>query len=203
MTSVDFYFDFSSPYAYFASGEIDALAAEFGRSVAWRPILLGPAFKASGNERLIDQPLKGAYVRHDWERVARLTGMAYRFPKPFPVPTLAAGRAFWWLDERDPALAKRFAQAVFAAYFAEGRDITPRETVAEIGAQVGVPAAGLLAAVEDPRWKQKLKDETEAAIARGVFGAPFVFIGDEGFWGWDRLPMVRRWLKTGGWQGKE
>lgn len=199
MTAIDFYFDFSSPYAYFASHRIDALAAEFGRQVAWRPILLGPAFKASGNARLIDQPLKGAYARHDWERVARLTGVPYRLPDPFPVATMAAGRAFYALAARDAAQAKAFARAVFAAYFAEGRDITARETVAAIAAGIGLDKGEILAFTEDPVWKQRLKDETEAAVARGVFGAPFVFVGDEGFWGWDRLEMVAEWLRRGGW----
>jgi 2-hydroxychromene-2-carboxylate isomerase len=196
---IDFYFDFSSPYAYFASHRIDALAAEFGRQVAWHPILLGPAFKASGNALLIQQPLKGAYARHDWERIARLTGVPYRFPTPFPVATMAAGRAFHALDARDPAQAKAFARAVFAAYFAEGRDITPRETVADIAAGIGLDAGEILAFTEAPEWKCKLKDETDAAVSRGVFGAPFVFVGDEGFWGWDRLEMVAEWLRRGGW----
>lgn len=199
MTAVDFYFDFSSPYAYFASHRIDALAAQTGHAVRWHSILLGPAFKASGNTLLIQQPLKGAYARHDWERVARLTGVPYGLPDPFPVPTMAAGRAFWALDARDPERAKDFARAVFAAYFAEGRDITPREIVADIAAGIGLDSGEVLGFTDDPVWKQKLKDETEAAVARGVFGAPFVFVGDEGFWGWDRLEMVAEWLRRGGW----
>jgi 2-hydroxychromene-2-carboxylate isomerase len=199
VTAIDFYFDFSSPYAYFASHAIDGLAAEFGREVTWRPILLGPAFQASGNQRLIDQPLKGAYARHDWERVARLTGVPYRFPDPFPVATVAAARAFWWLDGRDGALAKRFAQAVFAGYFAEGRDISERDVVTSVGEAVGVPGADLLAAVDAPEWKAKLREATDGAVARGVFGAPFVIVDGEAFWGWDRLPIVRAWLDRGGW----
>lgn len=197
--AIDFYFDFSSPYAYFASHAIDGLAAEFGREVAWRPILLGPAFQASGNQRLIDQPLKGAYARHDWDRLARLTGIPYRFPEPFPVSTVVAARAFWWLGDGDGGLAKRFAQAMFAAYFFEGRDISERNVVAAVGEAVGVAAADVLAAVEAPEWKAKLREETDGAIARGVFGAPFIIVDGEAFWGWDRLPLIRAWLARGGW----
>lgn len=195
---ITFHFDFSSPYGYFASLEIDELAARFGRRVAWKPILLGPAFRASGNQSLIEQPLKGAYSRHDWERVARLRGHPYRFPSRFPLATLAAARAFWWLEARDPDLAKRFARAVFHAYFADDVDITPAEAVARVGEAVGVPAGELLAAVDDPEWKGKCRAETEAAIAAGVFGSPFVTVDGEPFWGWDRLPMVAEWLERGG-----
>lgn len=197
--AVEFYFDFSSPYAYFAAHQIDELAARHGREVDWRPILLGPAFAASGNQPLVAQPLKGAYSRHDWERVARLTGIPWTMPEPFPIPTLAAARATWWLRQADPALSRRFALAVFRAYFAEGRDIRQPEVVAALGAGHGVDPAGLLAAVEDPAWKARLKAETEAAIARGVFGAPFILVDGEPFWGWDRLPMIDEWLRRGGW----
>lgn len=195
---IAFHFDFSSPYGYFASLEIDELAARHGREVAWKPMLLGPAFKASGNQLLIEQPLKGAYSRHDWQRVARLKGYPYRFPSRFPLATLAAARAFWWLDAQDPALAKRFARAIFHAYFAEDVDVTPAEAVAKVGERVGVAAADLLAAVAEPAWKRKCRDETDAAIAAGVFGSPFIMVDGEPFWGWDRLPMVAEWLERGG-----
>ncbi|MGE5545641.1 MAG: 2-hydroxychromene-2-carboxylate isomerase [Solirubrobacterales bacterium] len=196
---VEFYFDFASPYAYFASRRIDELVAPFGRPVRWRPILLGPAFAASRNARLIDQPLKGAYARHDWERVSRLTGIPYRFPEPFPVATLAPARVYWWLEAEAPALARRFAHAVFAAYFAEGRNIAEREVTADLAEGLGIGRSDALAAIEDPRWKAKLRQETEDAVARGVFGAPFVVVDGEAFWGWDRLDMVREWLTRGGW----
>lgn len=196
---IDFYFDFSSPYGYFASAKIDALAERFGRACHWKPILLGPAFKASGNQRLIDQPLKGAYSRHDWERMARFMDVPYRFPEPFPVASLAAARAFWWLDGQDPARAKDFARAIFAAYFAEGRDIGRAEVVVAVAAALGIDADALGAAVEDPVWKDRLKAETAAAIERGVFGSPFIIVDGEAFWGADRLWMVKKWLERGGW----
>lgn len=196
---IDFYFDFSSPYGYFAAFKIDEIGETHGREVVWHPIMLGPAFKASGNAPLIDQPLKGAYSKHDWERLARYMQVPWTFPEPFPVATLAAARAFYWLEGTDKALARRFAHAVFRTYFGEGRTIQPPDTVAEIGAEMGIGRADLLAAIQAPEWKQRLKDETDAAIARGVFGSPFIFVDGEGFWGADRLWMVRHWLARGGW----
>lgn len=197
--AIEFYFDFASPYGYFASTRLDAVAEKFGRACAWKPILLGPAFKASGNARLIDQPLKGAYSRHDWDRMARLMAVPYRFPEPFPVATLAAARAFWWLSDSAPERAKPFARAVFAAYFADGRDVSDKQVVADAGQAAGIARDALLAAIETPDCKARLKDETETAIAKGVFGSPFVIVGGEAFWGADRLWMVEEWLARGGW----
>jgi 2-hydroxychromene-2-carboxylate isomerase len=197
--AIEFFFDFSSPYAYFASFGIERIAERFGRPCLWKPILLGPAFKASGNQRLIDQPLKGAYAKHDWERMGRMMGVAYRFPDPFPVATIAAARAFWFLDAQDSALAKDFARKVFAAYFADGQDISDRASVTAIAARLGVDPVHIQAAIENPTWKDRCRAETDDAIRRGVFGAPFFVLDGESFWGADRLPMVESWLERGGW----
>lgn len=197
--AVEFYFDFSSPYGYFAVDQVQRLADDFGRPCRWVPILLGPAFKASGNQLLIEQPLKGAYSRHDWERMSRLLGVPYAFPTPFPAATFGAARVFWWLQAQDEAAAKAFARAVFAAYFARGRMIGDKAVVAAVAGEQGLDPAAALAAMDDPQWKERCKAETEAAIARGVFGSPFVVVDGEAFWGCDRLWMVRRWLETGGW----
>jgi 2-hydroxychromene-2-carboxylate isomerase len=197
--AVEFYFDFSSPYGYFAALEVDAALARFGRKVAWKPIMIGTAFKASGNRPLVDQPLKGAYSRHDWDRMARMLKVPYRMPDRFPVPSLPPSRAFWWLDDQDSALARRFALAAYHAYFAENRDISDASVSLEIAAALGIDPVRLETAIQDPAWKQRLKDETEAAIAKGVFGSPFFLVDGEGFWGADRLGMVAEWLERGGW----
>lgn len=196
---VEFYFDFSSPYAYFASLGIDQLAAKHGRACRWKPMLLGPAFKASGNQRLIDQPLKGAYAVHDWERMARWLKASYRLPEPFPVATVAPARLFWWLEDRDEAQAKAYARAVFAAYFGQGLDISDRTVAVKLAAEQGCDTDQAKAAIDDPTWKDKCRAESDDAIARGVFGAPFFFVDNEGFWGADRMPMLDDWLERGGW----
>jgi 2-hydroxychromene-2-carboxylate isomerase len=196
---LDFYFDFSSPYGYFASLQIDDLAARHGREVAWRPFLLGVAFKATGQVPLVQQPLRGPYHRHDFPRTARRLKVPFRLPESFPFLSLAAARAFYWLSDSDPARAKALARAVYRAAFGEGRNVTAAETVAEIAAPLGIDRAALLAAVNDPVNKERLKAETEAAIGRGVFGSPFVIVDGEPFWGSDRLGQVEEWLVTGGW----
>ncbi|CAA7622499.1 2-hydroxychromene-2-carboxylate isomerase [Candidatus Terasakiella magnetica] len=197
--TIRFYFDFASPYGYFAKFLVDDLGAKFGREVEWRPIMIGSAFKASGNRPLVDQPLKGAYSRHDWDRMARRMAVAFRLPEGFPSAALAPSRAYWWLEGQDKALAKSYAHAVYHAYFAESRPISDLAVAAEIGASLGVDPEALSAAVQDPVWKQRLKDETDAAIALGVFGSPFFMVDGEGFWGVDRLAMVEDWLRQGGW----
>jgi 2-hydroxychromene-2-carboxylate isomerase len=196
---IDFYFDFSSPYGYLASTRIDALTAKHGRAVTWRPFLLGVAFKTTGQQPLTEQPLRGPYSLRDFARSARLLGVPFRMPNPFPFPSLAACRAFYWLADSDAGKAKELAKAVYHAAFGEGRDVRAVEAVATIAQGIGIGAAAVKAACEDPAVKEKLKQETEAALARGVFGSPFLIVDGEPFWGHDRLEQVDRWLATGGW----
>lgn len=196
---IDFYFDFSSPYGYFASSRIDALAAKHGRSVIWRPILLGVVFKITGQQPLPTIPLKGIYAQHDLVRSARLLGVPYKPPSKFPVSGTAPSRAFYWVSDRDPALAKKLAQALYYAYFAEDRDISNPEVTANVAAKHGIDRDQLLQALNDPAVKERLKTEVDAAIERGVFGSPFIVVDKEPFWGSDRLDQVEKWLTTGGW----
>ena len=196
---IQFYFDFSSPYGYFAALKIDGIAAGFERQVRWRPMMLGAAMKVTGAKPLAEIELKGDYCKRDWDRLARYMEVPWTLPDPFPIATLAAARAFYWLDDDDPALAKRFALAAFDEYFGKGRDITDPETVAKFAAPLGIDRDALLTAVQDQAIKQRLKDETNAAIGNGVFGSPFIVIDGEPFWGAARLWMIRRWLKSGGW----
>ena len=100
--SLDFYFDFSSPYGYLASERIDGIAAKHGRSVAWRPMLLGAVFQKIGGSPLVNQPMKGPYSKHDMLRSARLHGIAFNVPDNFPVNSIAACRAYYWLADGDP-----------------------------------------------------------------------------------------------------
>jgi 2-hydroxychromene-2-carboxylate isomerase len=196
---VDFYFEFSSPYGYIASQIVDGFEKRVGRPVNWRPMLLGPVFKITGQPALIEIPMKGAYAKMDFSRSARMHKVPYTHPKKFPIGTVAALRAFYWVGDRDPAQARALAKALFTAYFAEGRDIGAPATVVEVAKTVGVDATALAAALEDPAIKERAKKEVDAAIARGVFGSPFFVVDGEPFWGVDRLPMVEDWIRTGGW----
>ena len=197
---IDFYFDFSSPYAYFAAQKIDDVAMEFGaREVEWRPFLLGVAMKETKNEPLMHQPIKGEYSVHDWNRMARFMKVPWKMPVQFPIASIAAARAFYWISDIDKTKAKAFARQCFSSYFSEGLNINNADTVAEIGLQVGIDGCELKKNIADGLIKEKLRNETQAAIDAGVFGSPFFIVDDEMFWGSDRIWMIKRWLKTGGW----
>jgi len=196
---IDFYFEFASPYGYLASTRIDGIGARYGREVRWRPIMLGAALKRTGATPLVATPLKDAYFRRDVPRFARLLGVPLTLPEVMPMNSLAAGRAFYWLVDDDPEQAKALARAVLHAHWGEGRDMSKPERVAKVAAPLGLAATALIEAVADTAIKQRLKDETEASLERGVFGSPFIFVDGEPFWGADRLDQVEAWLARSGW----
>ncbi|WP_142848578.1 2-hydroxychromene-2-carboxylate isomerase [Telmatospirillum sp. J64-1] len=197
--AIDFYFDFSSPYGYFASHRIDEIAARHGRSVAWRPFMIGAAFKSTGQVPLLNQPMRGTYALHDWNRLARRWKVPFKMAEPFPFIALAASRGFYWIASTDPDRAKAFAKRVYHAAFGEGRPMDKPEVVVPEAEALGIARDDFLAAVTAPVWKDRLKAETERALERGAYGSPFFFVDDEPFWGNDRLEEIERWLETGGW----
>jgi 2-hydroxychromene-2-carboxylate isomerase len=196
---LDFYFDFSSPYGYIGSHKIEALAAKHGRTVNWRATLLGAAFKVTGGRPLPEMPLKGDYAKRDFQRSAKFHGVPFRMPSQFPVPTVAAVRAFWWLHDEQPQRAVALAKALYKAYFAEDLDIANAENVVNIATATGCSAGEVRAALADQAVKDRAKAEVEAAIAKGVFGSPYVIVDGEPFWGVDRFDQLDKWLATGGW----
>jgi len=196
---IEFWFDFSSPYGYLASYRIDEIGEEAGREVVWRPYLLGVVFKSSGQSPLVSQPMRGPYSERDMRRTARQQKVPMILPEGFPMATIAAGRAFYWQEAQDPRRAKDLAKALYRAAFAQGRNITTADVVADVGKEVGIDPAALKAGIAEPAAKERLKAVTDEAIARGIFGSPFVLVDGEPFWGNDRLADVREWLKTGGW----
>jgi 2-hydroxychromene-2-carboxylate isomerase len=196
---LDFYFDFSSPYGYLASHRIDEIAARHGRTVNWRPFLLGVVFRETGQTPLKGQKMRGPYHEHDFERSARRLNIPFNPPPNFPFPAQAASRGFYWLADADPGRAVAFAKAVYRASFGEGQNVTDIDRLVDIAQSVGADPAAFRAGLADPAIKEWLKTETDDAIARGVFGSPFVFVDDEPFWGHDRLEQVEEWLKCGGW----
>ena len=196
---VDFWFEFSSPYGYIASQIAEDVEKRMGRPMKWRPMLLGPIFKLTGSAPLVGIPLKGEYSKRDFARTARMLNVPFRFPDRFPIGTAAALRAFYWVDDRDPAKARELAKKMYRAYFAENRDIGPVPVVCEIANSIGIDAGELGQALEDPAMKERGKREVDKAIAAGVFGSPYFIVDGEPFWGVDRLPMLEKWVKTGGW----
>ncbi len=197
MKPIEFYFDFSSPYSYLLSEQIEAVAGKYGRSVTYKPILLGAAFKVTGLGPLLAVPLKGEYSARDLARSARFAGISYRLPEPFPISTVAAARALLWLQSTGSAKSVPFVHQVFRAYFAQGRNVSEPAVLVEIAGELGIDPQALLAATQDAAIKERLRAAVDEAIARGVFGAPFVFVDGEPFWGNDRLPQIERWLQYG------
>ena len=197
--SIEFYFDFSSPYGYIASECIDEIAARHGREVAWRPYLMGVAMKVTGSSPVVNRPMLGEYSRRDMERSARRLRLPFSFPEPFPIPTVAACRAVYWMERVDSGEAKPLAKALYRAYFADGRNISEVDVVANVAAEAGTDRDALLAGIQEPAIKDRLKEVTNDAVERGIFGSPFFLVDGEPFWGHDRMDEVDRWLASGGW----
>jgi 2-hydroxychromene-2-carboxylate isomerase len=200
---IEFYFDPISPYGYLATTRIDAIGERHGREVDWRPVLLGiTVMKVMGLPPLMQTPLKKDYVAHDKNRMAKLLGVPM-VERPGGLPpginSLAACRAFLWLKQTDPMLAKRFAKRICARLWAEGKDITAAEAVADEAAALGADRGAVLAAIDSPEMKSALKSSVEAAVAKGVFGVPTFIVDGEPIWGVDRLWMLEHWLAHGDW----
>ena len=195
--TIDFYFDFSSPYSYIASEWIEALAARHGRTVSWRAILLGATFQAAELKSPVSYPLKREYSFLDFERSARFAGVPLKMPEKFPIATQNAARIFWWLSSTDKHRASAWARHCLRAYFARGVDLSDAPALRSLCEEFGLDGAQAQDICGDPAWKAALKAANDAAIALGVFGAPFFIIDGEPFWGNDRRAQIERWLEKG------
>src|SRR5574337_837790 len=197
-TPIDFWFDFSSPYSYIANEWIDAIAARHGRTVRRRAILLGVTFQAAELKSPVAHPIKREYSLRDFARSARFEGLPYVQPEPFPIPTQNAARLFWWLaDTRGEDEAAQWARSAFRAYFTRGVPLHEPAALRALAGQSGLAPAAAEAAWNDPRWKARLKQANDDAIAAGVFGAQFFRVDGEPFWGNDRKPQIERFLAQG------
>jgi len=196
---VEFFFDFNSPYSYIAAHLIDDLAAKHGRFVDWKPFLLGAVFEVTGSKPLPHVPMKGEYATRDFARSARFHNVDFNPPAKHPFSPTAASRAVYWAKSQDPADASGMGLALFQAVMRDAQDISSPDAVADIAAGAGFDRDAVAAGLQDPAVKAKVKEETADAIARNIFGAPFIVVDGEAFWGVDRLDMVEKWLETGGW----
>lgn len=195
---IAFYFDFSSPYSYIASEWIEALAARHGRTVQWHAMLLGATFQVTEIRSPVSYPLKREYSMRDFERSARFAGVPLKMPEHFPIATQNAARIFWWLhDTESPERAVAWARHGLRALFARGVDLSDNAALRDLCGECGLDAAQAEAAWNDLQRKARLKAVNDAAIAAGVFGAPFFVIDGEPFWGNDRRPQIERWLEKG------
>jgi len=196
--ALQFYFDFSSPYAYIASEWVEALAARHGRTVQWQAILLGVTFQKAELKPAVAHPLKREYAMRDFERSAHFAGLPYRQPEVFPIATHNAARVFWWLhDTQGPPAAVAWARAALRAYFTRGVNLSEAAALKDLAIECGLDGDAAQAAWQDEHWKQRLRQVNESAMQQGVFGAPFFIVDGEPFWGNDRQPQIERWLSSG------
>ena len=187
--TVEFYFDFGSPYSYLAYKALPGIAAAQGAEILWRPMLLGGVFKATGNRSPVEIPAKGKWLQQDLQRWAKRYGAVFRNNPHFPVNTLVLMRGATGLQMRGTDFG-RYVEAMFRAMWEEPRNLGDAAEIATVLREAGFDAEAFLALVNDAEVKQQLKKNTEQAVARGVFGAPTFFVGDEMFWGQDRLAFV-------------
>ena len=194
--TVEFLFDFGSPAAYLAWTQLPKLASDTGAAVDAKPILLGGVFQATGNRAPITVPLKGNYLFKDLNRYARHYGVPLVLNPFFPINTITLMRVDVGMLEAKHAQLQTYRDAVFRAIWVDKRNMGDADTVAEVLTAAGLGAPMLLAMAADPQVKEALKTRTQQAVERGVFGAPTFFVGDEMFWGQDRLDFVRAALTT-------
>ncbi|MDR3453300.1 MAG: 2-hydroxychromene-2-carboxylate isomerase [Rhodoferax sp.] len=191
---IDFFFDCSSPWTYLAFHNIQPLARELEVSIRWRPILVGGVFN-SVNPSVYAQrdnpvPSKRDYMLKDLQDWARAAGLTIMMPPTvFPVNSVKAMRGCLWLAPQDKLVP--FATAVFEAYWQRDQDISQDAVLTQICAQVGVKADDFFAGIAQPAVKEQLKANTDKLIQRGGFGSPTIFVGDDMYFGNDRLPLVR------------
>jgi 2-hydroxychromene-2-carboxylate isomerase len=184
---MEFWFDFASTYSYLSAERVEAMAQGAGISVSWRPFLLGPVFKAQGwdTSPFNIYPAKGRYMWRDMERLCAERGLPLTRPDPFPQNSLLATRvALLALDENADGVA--FCRAVFRAQFQGGQDISAPDVIAGLLQACGLSLSLMDAAGRD-ETKARLRERVGEAMARGLFGAPSFTVGDELFWGDDRL----------------
>jgi 2-hydroxychromene-2-carboxylate isomerase len=198
---VEFYYDLVSPYSYLAHGRIRRICAEHGVELALRPMLLGGVHKAVGLQAPIEVEQKARYQRRDVERWAEYYGAPLRYPDPFPFRTLKTMRAAMFFGERGDL--DSFTREAFALYWEEGGAPNGREEadedgpIKEVASRVGADPGEVLEGAAAPQTKRALKDATGEAVGRGVFGAPAFFVGEEMFFGNDRLHFVEAALERG------
>ncbi len=198
ITSLAFYYDLGSPYAYIAAEKIDRLAARYGFTVDWRPIVLGFIFKETGGQPLTNaHTWKADYAMHDFARNAQYHRVPFKQPAVFPLAAVTASRMAWWLHQHIPAQCAPFSRAIFSAYFVAGKDISDNAVCIAVANQLGLDGDHLLSSATSDDNKQSFNRLMDQAKTDKIFGAPmFKFLNGELFWGTDRLAQVEAHMRT-------
>ena len=193
--TVEFYFDLGSPTTYLAHTQLAKICADTQSELIYIPMLLGGVFKATGNASPAMIPAKGRYMFQDLDRFAKRYGVQLRFNPHFPINTLILMRAVTGMQMHQPQRFAEFVDCLFKALWVEGRNLNDPQTVAAVLTENGFDPQEIIALTNDESVKAALKENTKAAIKRGVFGAPSMFIGDQLFFGQDRLDFVEEALR--------
>lgn len=201
MERVEFYYDLVSPYSYLAHREVSRICEEHGAELALKPMLLGAVHNAVGLQAPIEIKSKASYQARDIQRWAEQYGLPMNFPSPFPFRTLKTMRAAMFLE--DTGELEAFTREAFALYWEEGGapkglgEADEDGPVSEVARRIGADSDEVLAGASAPEAKEALKKSTSEAVERGVFGAPAFFVGEEMYWGNDRLHFVEAALGRG------
>ena len=193
--SVDFYFDFGSPAADLAYTQLPHICADTGATLVYKPMLLGGVFQATGNHSPAEIAAKRPYLNADFQRFAKRYGVPFAHNPHFPVNTLLLMRGATALQLHQPLRFSDYLAAMFQAMWVDGRNMNDAATVGGVLQAAGFDPAAVLALAGQQDVKDRLKAVTQEAVARGVFGAPTLFVGEQMFWGQDRLDFVREALE--------
>jgi 2-hydroxychromene-2-carboxylate isomerase len=188
--TVEFFFDLGSPATYLAYTQLPKICEHTDSQLIYKPMLLGGVFKATGNASPATIPAKGRYMFEDLDRYAKRYGVPLKFTADFPINTLMLMRAVTGMQLRHPERFPAFIDCLFHALWVEGLNLNDPATVAAVLTQNGFDPNQVLALTTDEEVKAALKDNTEKAVQRGVFGAPSMFVGNQMFFGQDRLDFI-------------
>ena len=187
--TVEFFYDFGSPTVYLAATQLPDIAASVGATIDWRPMLLGGVFKSTGNQSPVVVPAKAAYMNNDLKRFAKRYGVPFRFNPHFPINTLALMRGAVAYQD-DAVAASTYRDAIFTAIWVEARNLNEPDVIGQVLSDAGLDPAELMNRIGQQTVKDQLIANTEEAVNRGVFGAPTFFVGEQMFFGQDRLDFV-------------
>ena len=191
---VEFFFDVGSPTTYLAWTQLPALCERAGAALIYRPMLLGAVFQATGNASPVAVPAKGRFMGADMPRFARRYGVPFKMNPHFPVNTLTLMRGATGVQRHAPERLAAYLAGVFNALWVEELNLNDAAVAAQALGAAGFDAAEVMAWANDAEVKARLRSTTDEAVARGVFGAPTMFVGTEMFFGQDRLDFVREAL---------
>lgn len=192
--SVEFFFDVGSPTAYLASTQLPALCERAGAALVYRPMLLGGVFQATGNVSPVSVPAKAKYWSIDMDRWAQRYGVPLARNPYFPINTLLLMRAINGVQMRMAERFDDFLRAAFNAIWVDALNLNDATVTATVLIDAGFDPAQIMALANDAEVKAVLRASTDEAVARGVFGAPTMFVGEQMFWGQDRLDFVQQAL---------